>query len=496
MLEPTMKKIIEASYLTADSAAHYRTILRYFYHQHERMRDFIAPEELFEYIRSFPAFADYQEELLHQQLAQLVKWNNLIARQDMTNAKTIEEYKKKRFRYQCTPYTVEFERMLVQLEKIGDTFQGSLERSQFDRLLQALTTLQKEMAEVLSKPAEEYMRLWEDVFRYFQTIRTSTADYIAYINSEKTDQRMQTESFLIYKNQFTTYLRDFIVSLQKTSLQIQQLLTELPPVRLQEYFQKLIEHRQAVPRLEDISSSTDDWLTEYQEYWSSLRQWFLGSPVHQSELETLQWQTNEMIRRMTRYVQRIGERQQHFRSRKKDYLHLAKWFSNCMDIDEAHQLSSVVFGSMTIQHLQLEDTTTENLHVDTWDEAPVEITIKPRTVKYREKTKPGSFDSNEKRKKEQREQYLQEREQERKLIETYINEGIIKLSSLSTVEPFMRKVLLSWIGKSMASKNRKVKTDYGLVVQVELDQNQTITLKAEDGDLIMPDATFLFEEQR
>jgi uncharacterized protein (TIGR02677 family) len=496
MLEPTTKKIIEASYLTADSAAHYRTILRYFYHQHERMRDFITPEELLEYVRSIPAFADYQEELLHQQLAQLVKWNNLIARQDMTNAKTIEEYKKKRFRYQCTPYTVEFERMLVQLEKIGDTFQGSLERSQFDRLLQSLTSLQKEMAEVLSKPAEEYMRLWEDVFRYFQTIRTSTADYIAYINSEQTDQRMQTESFLIYKNQFTTYLRDFIVSLQKTSLQIQQQLAELAPVRLQAYFQKLIEHRQAVPRLEDVSSSTDEWLTEYQEYWSSLRQWFLGSAVHQSELETLQWQTNEMIRRMTRYVQRIGERQQHFRSRKKDYLHLAQWFSNCMDVEEAHQLSSVVFGSMTIQHIQLEDSTTENLHVDTWDEAPVEITIKPRTVRYREKTKPGSFDSNEKRKKEQREQYLQEREQERKLIKTYINEGIIKLSSLSTVEPFMRKVLLSWIGKSMASKNRTVKTDYGLVVQVKLDRNHTITLKAEDGDLIMPDATFVFEEQR
>lgn len=244
MLEPTMKKIIEASYLTADSAAHYRTILRYFYNQHERMRDFIAPEELLEYMRSIPSFADYQEDLLHQQLAQLVKWNNLIARQDMTNAKTIEEYKKKRFRYQCTPYTVEFERMLVQLEKIGDTFQGSLERSQFERLLQALTTLQTELADRLNKPAEEYMRLWEDVFRYFQSIRTSTADYIAYINSEQTDQRMQTEAFLIYKNQFTTYLRDFIVSLQKTSLQIQQLLTELPSAHLQAYFQKLIEHRQ------------------------------------------------------------------------------------------------------------------------------------------------------------------------------------------------------------------------------------------------------------
>lgn len=108
------------------------------------MRDYIFPEELLEYIRSIPVFTDYQEEQLHQQLAQLVKWNNLIARQDMTNAKTIEEYKKKRFRYQCTPYTVEIERMLVQLEKIGDTFQGSLEHSQFDRLLQALTSLQTE----------------------------------------------------------------------------------------------------------------------------------------------------------------------------------------------------------------------------------------------------------------------------------------------------------------------------------------------------------------
>ena len=41
-MDVTMKKLAEASYLTADYAAQYRTILRYFYHQHGRMRDFIA----------------------------------------------------------------------------------------------------------------------------------------------------------------------------------------------------------------------------------------------------------------------------------------------------------------------------------------------------------------------------------------------------------------------------------------------------------------------
>lgn len=496
ILDVTMKKVVEASYLTADSAAHYRTILRYFYHQHERMRDFIAPEEILDYMRSIPAFSEYQEDQLHQQLGQLVKWNNLIARQDMTSAKTIEEYKKKRFRYQSTPYTIEIERMLVVLEKkVGDTFQGSLERSQFDRLLQALITLQTEIEKGLSKNAEEYMRIWEDVFRYFQTIRTSTADYIAYINSEQTDQRMQTEAFLVYKNQFTTYLRDFIVSLQKTSLQIGERLNELSLGKLDSFFQKLIEHRRSIPRLEDVSSSEQEWKTEYQEYWGSLRQWFLGSTSQQSELEVLQWQTNEMIRRMTRYVQRIGERQQHFRSRKNDYLHLAKWFANSPSLDDAHKISSVVFGSMTIQHLQLEEGTTDNLHSDTWEENPTILTLKPRTNRYREKTKPGSMTSNAEKKTRQREQYLEERRQERVLIDQYMTEGVIQLSALSKVEPFIRKVLLGWIGKSMASKDRKVKTDYGLVVKVTIDKENSILLESDDGTLKMPDALFEFEEQ-
>jgi uncharacterized protein (TIGR02677 family) len=496
ILDVTMKKVVEASYLTADSAAHYRTILRYFYHQHERMRDFIAPEEILDYMRSIPAFSDYQEDQLHQQLAQLVKWNNLIARQDMTSAKTIEEYKKKRFRYQSTPYTIEIERMLVVLEKkVGDTFQGSLERSQFDRLLQALIGLQKEIEEGLTKNAEEYMRIWEDVFRYFQTIRTSTADYIAYINSEQTDQRMQTEAFLVYKNQFTTYLRDFIVSLQKTSLQIGERLHELSLGKLGSFFQKLIEHRRSIPRLEDVRPSEQEWKTEYQEYWGSLRQWFLGSTSQQSELEVLQWQTNEMIRRMTRYVQRIGERQQHFRSRKNDYLHLAKWFAKSPSLDDAHKISSVVFGSMTIQHLQLEEGTTDNLHSDTWEEHPTILTLKPRTNRYREKTKPGSMTSNEEKKTRQREQYLEERRQERVLIDQYMTEGVIQLSALSKVEPFIRKVLLGWIGKSMASKDRKVKTDYGLVVKVTIDKENSILLESDDGTLKMPDALFEFEEQ-
>lgn len=490
-LDVTMKKVIEASYLTADSASHYRTILRYCYHQHERMRDFITPEEILAYMRQIPAFHDYQEEQLHQQLAQLVKWNNLIARQDMTNAKTIEEYKKKRFRYQPTPYTIEIERLLVTLErKQDDSFQGSLERSQFERLLHVLINLQKELERGLPNKPEEDMRLWEDILHYFQTIRTSTADYIAYINSEQTDQRMQTEAFLVYKNQFTIYLRDFIVNLQRTSLQIQERIKELSQGALNPFFNKLIEHRQSIPRLEDVSSNQEDWLLEYKEYWQSLCQWFLGTHTSQSELDILQLQTNEMIRRMTRYVQRIGERQQHFRSRKNDYLHLAKWFQEAESIEEAHKLASVVFGANSIQHLHFEDDTTDNLHTDTWEEEPILLTIKPRTNRYREKTKPGAMTSNTEEKRRQMALYLEERRKEQRLIESYIQDGVIQLSALGKIEPFIRKVLLTWIAKAMTTENGIVKTDYGMNVKVSLTKDKQITVQSDDGVLTMPDARF------
>ena len=124
--------------MNAERTWSYRTILRYFYIQHERMQEFLFPEEIYAYLKRLPEFYDYTEEQLHQDLAQLVNWKNLVARQELKNARSIEEFKKKRFRYQCTPYTIEIERMLEKLERIGDSFGGSLERTELHRLYQSL----------------------------------------------------------------------------------------------------------------------------------------------------------------------------------------------------------------------------------------------------------------------------------------------------------------------------------------------------------------------
>ena len=57
-MSSTMKQVIEATYLTTPSASQYRTILRFFYEQHERMRDYITPDEVLSHLQSIPQFLD------------------------------------------------------------------------------------------------------------------------------------------------------------------------------------------------------------------------------------------------------------------------------------------------------------------------------------------------------------------------------------------------------------------------------------------------------
>lgn len=489
-----LKPINEVSYLTAENAWRYRAILRYFYNQHEKMHHFLYPEEVFSYLRQFDAFSEYTEEMLESDLNRLVKWKNLFARQETSNVKTIEEFKKKRFRYQCSPYTVEIERMVMILENMTEGFGGSLEKTLFDRLYESLRKL-AEAAEQMHPAGltdEQWHRMWSDVFDYFKKIVHNSTDYIAYVSSENIEDRMMTEAFLTYKDHFTQYLRDFIISLQQTSLQIETVIQELVPEKIQLAATHEARYQLSIPRLDQKELSETELINTEIERWNGLRDWFLGKDGNMSELVQLQNKTNETIRRMTRFVQRLGERHQHFRSRKKDYLHLADWFARMQDVKEAHRLSSLVFGVIHTKHIFAGEKRTENIYSDVWDEEPSEMVIKPRVRQYREKTKPTAIQDFNLEKMSALNDYMDQKEAEQRMINQYIHENSIVFSRLPVIEPPVRKTLLSWVGKAMARQDRTVKVDSGRVVKVVLIDNQTIHLKSKDGTLAMPNFEIQF----
>ena len=125
--------------------------------------------------------------------------------------------------------------MLVEMEADGETFGGSLEKKEFERLYQTLYELEKLLKQSSLPDRDECAQIWNDLFTYFRSIKQNTSDYIAHINSEEAEERMQTEAFLVFKDQFISYLRDFIIELQQTASKIQQVLQSIDQASLQSF---------------------------------------------------------------------------------------------------------------------------------------------------------------------------------------------------------------------------------------------------------------------
>ncbi len=490
MNEKLFQPIVEVNYLTTGNAWRYRAILRFFYMQHDRLRYYLFPEEILEYLKQIPYFKDYNCDQLQQDLNQLVEWKNLIPRQDMGKVTTIEDFKRKKFRYQCTPYTVEIERMVQTLEEKGDSFGGSLEKNLFHRLLEGLFKLSS-FEDVQDLTPEELNGIWEELYDNFRKLTVNATDYLAHLESEKVEEMMMTESFLAYKEAITQYLRNFMSALQRTSLRIESLLQDMPEELFQYIAGKLAEHYLSIPRL-DETLDKNQVKEKYLNQWQGMCAWFLGSGGRESDIVYLQNATTETIRRLTRFAQRIGEKHHNFKSRRRDYLHLAQWFNRCQDLNEAHELSSCVFGVFHTRHLYAGIKETEDIYGEIWDQSPTEVTVKPRIRNYREKTRPQPVISHRGEKEQLLKEYLKEKEAEKKLIEEIIQKDSIVLSELSMTDPYIRKILLNWIGRCMSSRNLVAKTETGRKFKLLKRDEGRITLPWEDGTLELPNYTIKF----
>lgn len=493
MDEQDLRSIVEVSYLNRENTWRYRAILQYCFLQHERLHHYVYPEEIYQYLRAERFFNDYTEEQLQQDLKQLVEWKNLIPRQETGRVQTIDDFKRKKFRYQCTPYTIEIERMITRLRQLGDSFGGSLEATLFERLLKSLTQL---LEDGISLDGGELNQSWEDLWGYFRNMVQNGSDYLAHLKSDKVEEQMMTEAFITYKNAFTQYLQNFILSMQRTSFKIESILKKTPPQFVRQIAERLADYQLSIPRL-DAQPSKEECTAGYLDKYQSLAEWFLGRPNLPSELMSLQKETTETIRRITRFAQRLGERSQAFRSRHHDYLHLAGWFGRMENINEAHRLAALLFGLAQTRHLYGGLRLSDDLDRKIWDEPPTIVVLTPRVTGYREKSRPSAVINRSAEKQETLREYISRQRQNESLIDRLIVNERIVLAELGEVDAYVRKTVLAWIARCMQSRDRTIQTETGRKIQlVVVPGGRRIFLHSGDGVLEMPNFILEFKPEQ
>jgi uncharacterized protein (TIGR02677 family) len=476
------KTVEESKYLSTENTWRYRTIIRIIYKNYERMKYWLYKEDIFSSIKSYDEFKEYTLDNLKSDLDALVNWRNLNAMADTAKVNTIEEFKNREFRYQLSTVTIEIERMLIALENMQIENNATLEGS----LVERFRSLLQRAGSMSAEENKKVFEWWRDINSSFKELNRNYQDYISKFYSPKNDELMKTTEFLVFKEGFIKYLREFIRVLQINTFAIRDIFEEITRDAVEELIAKAFSYEKSIQSLDIIIDER-----EYKELnigrFRSMEEWFISFNGREALVEQLINNTNEVIRKITRYAAQIADKKNNNANRKEEYRTLARLFNTCKDIKEAHRLSSMVFGSFEVLKVMAEEhRETESINSSIYEETPKSFVIKPRIRSYREKAVKNPIVNKSERKAEKLKQLLEKRHKEEEIIKKYIVKDSIDLGALPTLPTKDRLLLLRLLSKGRSKKRLWNKGDFGMEYKVELIEGEAIKLHCEDGVLTMP----------
>ncbi len=479
------KQITETSYLTTDNTKRYRPILRYFYEQYERINYMLYKEDVWNELNKKANFENYTIEMCESDLTQLVNWGNLTALQDTNNVSTVEEFKHRKFRYQLTEYAVEIERLVIKLENLH--IEGaSLEPKLIERIKEEIQNIEKTSL----KDETEVLSLWENINNDFKRLNQDYQDYIKTFYNVKMEEVAKHKQFIVYKNDLVRYLREFIKLLQDNSYIIEEELKKLEPRTQERFLEKVYLGQKRIVRIDKLDEEIDEEevLNRNKEKWQNIKRWFIGDGIHSSEVEKINEKTTEIIRKITRIANQIAESKGNVSSKKAQYKKICEMFAKTKDLQEAHKLSSLVFGMFNTRHIKGNYVRqTDSISSSLLEELPNEYEIKPRIREYKEKYPKIAIVDRKKEKEEQIQNYLKQIQENQREMQKYISDGKICIKQLPVVKSNVRKTLLKWISKAGLTQDKQITIEDGKKIKLIYPKDkERCVLECEDGKLEMP----------
>lgn len=486
----TKKKFNEAQYLCTENSYRYRVILRIAYKEYEKMKFWLYKEDIFELIKQVEGFEEYTIDNLKQDLDSLEAWGNFITIQDTGRAKTLEEFKNRKFRYEISPNTIELERTMIRLESIKENSRGSLEISLIERFKDSL----EDIKSIDLSNLKEVYTWWNLLNKDFKSLNENYQDYISKFYSPKAEALLKTTEFLIFKESFIEYLRDFIKGIQINVPYIKTTLRNIEEDMIKDLIKKLVEYEKRSISLDSDFDVREEFDINYGIF-QNMKEWFLGKSGGDSLVDNLLDSTNEIIRKITLSALQIIEMQTLGGSRKEEYKTLINMFNRCKDIDEAHKLSSVVFGVQSSRHIVFnEDRETESINSSIFEEKPALFVLKPSN-RYREKTASRvSVVDKSVKKREIAKRVLEKRRAESDIIEGRIKDNKLVFKELKNISKDERMVFLKWLSKGLNRKNGGWnKNEFGRFYKVVKNSEEEICVDCIDGKFYMPDYELVFK---
>ena len=495
-----MRQVPEAIYLSTQDTKYYRAILRYMYEQHRIFNNDVLPVEIYTYLQQFPEFGDYTIEKLDGDLSVLVGNKNLILNQDNTDAATLEELIKNRKTYSLTEFTIEFEKTLIFLEKkLNRIRSGSLDKNLTERLYNALIRVNgfSVSVDLDTKNLEDLYAAWDELYERFTKLDNDASDYLNHISGDKLDSKMETDAFIVFKNQFRSYLTDFILELNRNSPSIINIITRISEKKIESIITQLIRYKKSIPTTAVVSDQ--EYTETFFDVWTGIRNWFIANGTKPSKASQMEVCTRDAISKMSKLAHFHAERQFVKKSRVTEFLRLAD-MAHASTLDEAHKIFSYLFGFDGIQHFKLARKPSDRNDGTVWDFEPDEVDVTYRVRPIGETQTKRNLKVTKVTQEQLEEQRLMKERlafEESVLLEL-VSQPYLVIKEMDMVEPFVRRALLDWIDAALLNEIGfgvyKGSTELGVKFKLHILGKENVEMRCTDGILWLPDFQLTFTE--
>ena len=336
-------------------------------------------------------------------------------------------------------------------------------------------------------PYGDVNQWWHELQDDFGRLNQNYKNYLREFYSADTVTLMKSVDFLLHKDQFMVYLREFISQMQLHARKIQRMLKQYGSDFESWLLDRIIDSELAIPHLNEKQVTREMLNQGIRAGYDSLVSWFVAENGRKPEYETILEITNDIIRSIIENASMIANMSSYGISRKDDYRHYMKMFAKCETLDDAHCLSAHVFGASTMQHfrlLQMDESDSFRTSMFEKEHDEIELTSSSRT--YREKRSKAGYADRSFEKQMQRQAYLNQVEQQTSYLMRFVKDHQLKISEIHEVIPsFAREVLLRWIANANMVESRSGMTEFGNAYHLGKEEG-TCVLHCEDGDLTMP----------
>ncbi|MNW43419.1 hypothetical protein D3C74_206160 [compost metagenome] len=494
-----LNAVKEATYLSAPKAERYRPICYVFYQKYrQEYNSYMFLDDVYrELVTSEqfgPNFKDYSEKELEEDLKALVKWNNLIVHQDESHAQRIEDFYKRKNYYEVTQYTISLERTLEEMQHNLQAIRGgSFERVLADHILEDLTKLRR-WSPSNNRTFGDIRNIWRDLMSRFETLRNGTADFLSHVNSEPYERLIRTESFLPYKEKFVRLLSDFVVGIMEKKDLIEERLGFIDESEIEHIISSIVSY-EAEQQIDDKFEVELAFERRWAE-WLGFKGWFVEINGRKASSRFLIEQTRGTIQKIVRIADQISDKFNYFKSRKNDYLELARIFANTSDLRDCHVIAGAMFGISTAKHFLVPRKSEDDNTKYVWECDPFELPLNKKTPGNRNgRTKLPVYEDPIAQMS-----LVQEHLEKTRIVQEQFNslikDGKITLDEIGVVYPEVRNLLLELLGQAMIIKSLKSRTEDGCQFHLELRSDKRIRLRSTDGTLTMNDYEFVFMEEQ